>query len=155
MTTLSHGASLTGSAQFADLTTIERAVKTLRDGIDGFRTAAVEVDNPALAALFNEMAETRQEAHDNVVTVLAGTGANIPTESSTIAGAMHRGWMQVKGALAGDDAIISAALTGENEAASDLAQAMESTSTPEVEEALRRAMLDVERARDRLDSLSS
>lgn len=155
MTTLSHGTSLTGSAQFGDPTAVERAVKTLRDGVDGFRTAAVEVDNPALAALFNELSESRQVAYNNVVTVLAGTGITIPEEPGTIAAAMHRGWMQVKGALAGDDAIIKAAATGESEAAADLDRALEATSDTDIEESLRRALLDIERSRERLDSLES
>lgn len=155
MTSLTHGTSLTGSAQFTDPNAIDRAVKTLRDGVDGYRTAAVEVNNPALAALLNELSESRNAAYDTVVTATADAGTDIPEDPGTVAAALHRGWMQIKGALAGDDAIISAALTGESEAAADLNRALESDPTPDIEEALRRALLDVERARERLESLSS
>lgn len=140
----------------AVLTELSNTIETLQNGVRGYATAADEADDSTLSSLMSELAASRQAVLDDVVRVVAGKGGDIPEDlPGTIPGAIHRGWMQVKAAIAGDDAIVSAALTGEAEATSTLENALDGPVDPEVEAVLRRALLDVEYAKERLQRIES
>ena len=136
------------------VSTLNGAIDALQNGVRGYRTAAEEVDDADLAVTFRDLASSRQAVLDDVVRVAALEENAAPTDDSgTMAGAIHRGWMQLKAAVAGDEAIVRSALTGESDATADLSRALESDLAPSVDAALRRALLDVARAKERLERL--
>jgi uncharacterized protein (TIGR02284 family) len=73
-------------------------LKTSRDGEYGFRTCAEEVKASKLMAVFNDRAEECRRAAEELMQLIAHLGGS-PAEGGTTSGAMHRGWVHVKGAV--------------------------------------------------------
>jgi uncharacterized protein (TIGR02284 family) len=96
---------------------LEHLVEICRDGERGFQAAAQHVNTPLLKGLFVELAEQRQtfvrdlEPHLNR---LGGSTLSVGTR----AGAVHRGWMNVKAHVPGhqDQTIVAEAERGEHAA---------------------------------------
>lgn len=96
---------------------LNNLIETCKDGETGFREAADGVQNAALRTVFNEYARQRAQFAaelQNLVTRLGGS----PATSGSAAGALHRGWMNLKSALTGKDdhAILEEAERGEDAA---------------------------------------
>ncbi len=96
-------------------TKIKDLLQTLADGVEGFTNAAKSVKDPHLKMLFEGFAAERQEMADEL-TVFADADSN--DEKPTVAGTLHRGWINLKGALtSGDDhAILAECERGEDHA---------------------------------------
>ncbi len=135
---------------------LDDAVRALQDGVRGYMTAADEVSNAILATNLRKLAKSREAVLDQLIAVAADEARDITeAEGGTITGALHRGWMRVKSAVGGDDAVIEAAKNGEAEAVDRLQKVLDSQLAPKVEEAIRRAMLDIETATKQLDGMTS
>lgn len=135
---------------------LDDAVRALQDGVRGYMTAADEVSNSIFAANLRTLAKSRETVLDQLIGVAADETREISeADGGTITGALHRGWMRVKSVVAGDEAIIEAAKTGESEALNRIEKALESGLDPSIEEAIRRAMLDIESALKQLDGMTS
>ncbi len=97
---------------------LNELVETCRDGEQGFRTAAEGVRDPQLKALFLTYARQRQEFAIELETELRRLGGE-PGRGGSVAGTLHRGWMNIRSALAGgDSAILAEAERGEDAAKS-------------------------------------
>lgn len=96
-------------------TTIKHLLQTLADGVEGFSTAAKSVKDPELKILFEGFAAER---HEMATELTAHSHADPEDESSTVAGTLHRGWINLKSALtSGDDyAILTECELGEDHA---------------------------------------
>lgn len=96
-------------------TKIKDLLQTLADGVEGFTNAAKSVKDHELRTLFEGFAAERQEMADEL-TVFAD--ADPADAKPTVAGVMHRGWINLKGALtSGDDhAILAECERGEDHA---------------------------------------
>ncbi len=135
---------------------LDDAVRALQDGVRGYMTAADEVSNAILATNLRKLAKSREAVLDQLIAVAADEARDITeAEGGSITGALHRGWMRVKSAVGGDDAVIEAAKNGEAEAVDRLQKVLDSQLAPKVEEAIRRAMLDIETATKQLDGMTS
>lgn len=134
---------------------LDDAVRALQDGVRGYETAADEVSNAILATNLRDLARSRESVLDQLIGVAADETREVTeAEGGTITGALHRGWMRVKSVVTGDESIIEAAKTGESEALSRLEKALESGLDSPIEEAIRRAMLDIENAMKQLDGMT-
>jgi uncharacterized protein (TIGR02284 family) len=113
-------------------TKIKDLLQTLTDGIDGFSHAAKAVKDPELKILFEGFSAERQEMADELV---AFSDADPAEEKSSITGALHRGWINLKGALTSgnDHAILAECERGEDHALEVFRQAV---SEPVSSEAL-------------------
>jgi uncharacterized protein (TIGR02284 family) len=103
-------------------------IRTLKDGCDGFSKAAdklSETDRADLADRFRSFADQRQRFAAELETMAASYGDDIDPPG-TVAGALHRGWMSVKDALAGSDpeGVLDAAEQGEDHAVSQYTDAL-------------------------------
>lgn len=135
---------------------LDDAVRILHDGVRGYSTAADEISNTILATRMRELAKSREEVLGHLMSVAADESNVTPQEDGgTITGALHRGWMKVKSAVAGDEAIIEAAKTGESEAIDRLREVLEEDIDPAIEASIRKAMLDIESATEQLDGMTS
>ncbi|QIF00499.1 PA2169 family four-helix-bundle protein [Roseimicrobium sp. ORNL1] len=95
-------------------TTLKELQQTLADGVEGFTKAAESVKDPGLKTLFSGFAAEREEmAHE-----LKEYAHAESEEDSSITGALHRGWINLKGTLtSGDDhAILAECERGEDHA---------------------------------------
>jgi uncharacterized protein (TIGR02284 family) len=107
-------------------------VETSRDGEKGFRTAAEDTKNAELKSVFLRRAEdcARGAAEfQEVITRLGGA----PAEGGSVAGALHRGWVEAKSAVTGRDdlAILEEVERGEDVAKAKYRKALENTELPE------------------------
>jgi uncharacterized protein (TIGR02284 family) len=81
---------------------LESLVETLRDSQELFLSAAEDVKNPAFKTMFGELAVQRREFVGELQLLVADLGKETHATSS-VGGAIHRGWMDIKAALASGD----------------------------------------------------
>jgi uncharacterized protein (TIGR02284 family) len=114
-----------GNAKCLGMSTkIKDLLQTLTDGVEGFTNAAKSVESHELKTLFEGFAAERQEMADELV---AFSDSDPTDERSTVTGALHRGWINLKGALtSGDDhAILAECERGEDHAVEVFQKAIE------------------------------
>ena len=107
-------------------TSLKDLQQTLADGVEGFTKAAESVNDPELKVLFEAFAAERQEMAGELA---AFSSADPEDESPTVAGAIHRGWINLKSALtSGDDhAILAECERGEDHAVEVFRKAAQET----------------------------
>jgi uncharacterized protein (TIGR02284 family) len=135
-----------------------KLAKTLENGKLGFERAAEKLDDghPDVATRFREFAAERGAMGDEIAGLAAAYGDDVD-QDSTVAGALHRGWIAVKDALTSDDsdAVIGAAATGEEHAEKEYADALsESDLSPEFRSILERQAEKVRAAHRYVQSLT-
>ena len=90
--------------------TLNDLIENCKDGEYGFQTSAEYLQDPAIKQSFMTRAQQCREAASELQTLVVQLGGNAE-KSGTVAGAMHRGWVAVKGTLSGysDKAILEEA----------------------------------------------
>lgn len=126
--------------------TLNDLIETSKDGEYGFRTSAEYLRDPALKQSFTTRAEEcRQAAAElqQLVVTLGGTAE----DSGSAAGALHRGWVAVKGTLAGytDKAILEETERGEDTALASYRKALDEPLPAEVRAVVERQYEGVKR----------
>ena len=76
-------------------------LENARDGEYGFRTCAEQVETANAKQLFASRAEGCRQAGEELIQLIRAYGGE-PASGGTAAGAMHRGWVQVKGSVGAD-----------------------------------------------------
>lgn len=132
-------------------------VETLKDGRDGFTSAAERLrssEQPELAATMQRFAEQRAQFAGEIVSMGHDYGDDVD-ESGSTAGALHRGWLKVKDAVTGDDAdsVLGAAVSGEDHAVSEYEKALGKDITDGFRTVLQRQHASVVAARDEVKQL--
>jgi len=101
------------------IATLNDLIEVSKDGEEGFRSSAAHVDEPQLKTFFlrrsHEVATSVQELQE-LVRSLGGT----PASSSSLGGALHRRWIDLKTALTSNDTV---AVLNETERGEDVALA--------------------------------
>lgn len=77
-------------------------VETARDGEHGYRTAAEDAKDPSLQARFQTLANQRATFVRELQEQVEALGGEVE-ESGSAAGALHRGWINVKSAFSSDE----------------------------------------------------
>lgn len=134
-------------------------IQTLENGKLGFEAAAEKLDTerPDVAASFRTFAQERATMSTELASIAAAYGDDIE-QRSTVAGALHRGWIAVKDALTSDDAtaVINAAETGEAHAVKEYEEAVADTDvSPEFRVILARQLASVQAASAYVRGLAS
>lgn len=103
-------------------------IETAKDGEQGFRRATEHAKDSNLKSIFSRYASQRASYVQELQTLVAGLGDK-PAESGHIAGALHRGWLSLKEAVAKDEdkALIDEAEAGEDAAMKAYREAVGST----------------------------
>jgi uncharacterized protein (TIGR02284 family) len=96
---------------------LQHLIEICSDGSQGFRMAAGQVNDPDLRALFAELAAERGRFAADLIPHVQRLGGLTDTEG-TAKGAVHRGWMTLRGLAPGnqDHAIVIEAERGERAA---------------------------------------
>ncbi len=82
---------------------LTQLIQSCRDDQEGFLTAAENVNDGELKLLFSEIAMQRLQFTDELRDLASRTGGSIEP-SGTFAGAIQRGWMNLKAVMNGGDA---------------------------------------------------
>jgi uncharacterized protein (TIGR02284 family) len=111
---------------------LHHLIEICKDGERGFRTAAEHVDAPALKTLFADLSAQRKQFAEELEPHLYRLGG-LP-DGSTNAGALHRGWMLLRGFVPGrhDHAIVVEAERGEHAALKTYKDALNGMLPPTV-----------------------
>jgi uncharacterized protein (TIGR02284 family) len=99
----------------SNTTALNTLIGTLIDSVNGYQKAAADTDNTRYAEMFNARAQERQGAITKLQACVARLGGN-PEDDGTTAGAVHRGWINLKEAVVGrdDEAIVNSVESGED-----------------------------------------
>jgi uncharacterized protein (TIGR02284 family) len=136
------------------IATLNALIETCKDGEQGFRTAADAIANPELKRLFTSFAEERARFTGELQAEVHRLGGD-PERSGSVAGSLHRGWMNIKSAIAGkdDQTIIAEAERGEDSAKAAYERALASMLPTEVQTLVQRQFARVKAAHDRVRDL--
>ena len=95
--------------------TLNRLIETVKDGEQGFRTAAEGLKNTQTKAQFVQYSRQRAQMARELQDEVRRLGGD-PEKTGSVSGTVHRGWMNIKAAVTGkdDSAIISEAERGED-----------------------------------------
>ena len=134
---------------------IDNLIETLKDGEEGFKQAAESVKDPQLKSLFSEYSQQRAR-----FAVELRSKAQRPDErdskiSGSAAGALHRGWINLKSAITqGDDhAILAECERGEDSAVEEFRKALNDGLSAPVQEIVSRQYAEIKQAHDRVKQL--
>jgi uncharacterized protein (TIGR02284 family) len=136
--------------------TVNDLIETLRDGQEGFRQAAEAVEDPELKSLFNEFSLQRARFVGELQSEATALGESKPENSSSVAGALHRSWINLKGAIAKRDnhAILEECERGEDSAVHEYEEALgDENLTGPVREVISRQFAKVKSVHDRIKQL--
>ncbi len=114
------------------LSILDDLIETLKDGQEGFRVAAQDVQSPDLKALFTEFSDQRARFVTELRELAKEHGATKPEDSSSVAGALHRGWINLKAAITkkDDHAILAECERGEDSAVAEFKKALDGHNLP-------------------------
>ncbi|MEO8152532.1 MAG: PA2169 family four-helix-bundle protein [Rhizobacter sp.] len=135
--------------------TLNDLIETSKDGELGFTACAKHVSSAELQELFARRATECRIAADELQTLVSEYGGKPETDGST-SGAMHRGWVAVRGSLAGysDQAMLDECERGEDAALARYRAALKSDTLPESVRALvARQQLGVQANHDQIKRL--
>jgi uncharacterized protein (TIGR02284 family) len=129
-------------------------IDVCEDGEQGFRRCAERVQRPELKQLFESRARECRDAAD-ALAQLVGERASRPGEGGSVAGALHRGWVAVKDAVAADDelAVLQECERGEDHALHRYQEAMQAPLPPTVREVVASQYEGVRRNHDQVRAL--
>ena len=98
-----------------DITVLNTLIATTLDSVKGYRESAEDSENSTHAQFFREMSEERSQVASDLQQQVRSLGGDPEMESST-AGAMHRGWLDLKAAITGQDeqAVVNEVERGED-----------------------------------------
>ncbi len=134
---------------------IDNLIETLKDGQEGFKQAAESVKDPQLKSLFSEYSQQRAR-----FAVELRSKAQSPDErdskiSGSAAGALHRGWINLKSAITqGEDhAILAECERGEDSAVEEFRKALNDGLSAPVQEIVSRQYAEIKQAHDGVKQL--
>ena len=129
-------------------------VETSKDGEQGFRTAAEDTKTAELRKVFLERAENCAKGSAELHQIILRLGGK-PQEHGTIAGAVHRGWVNLKAAASGrtDVAILEECERGEDVAKARYRKALEKDLPDDIRSVVQRQYEGVQRNHDQVRDL--
>ncbi len=137
------------------ISTLNSLIETCKDGQDGFQTAADGVRNSDLKTLFHTYAQQRAGFAgelQNEVRLLGGD----PEQTGSVAATLHRGWINIKSAVTGEDegAVVSECERGEDAAVSNYRAALDGGNLPvNIHSIVERQFTQIQEAHGRIRTL--
>ncbi|NNF00627.1 MAG: PA2169 family four-helix-bundle protein [Pyrinomonadaceae bacterium] len=136
------------------ISSLNNLIETCKDGQEGFRQASEGVEDSDLKSIFSEYSLQRAQMAGELQQIVSGLGGE-PEDSSSLAGSIHRGWINIKSAVTGNDreAILNEAERGEDVAVSNYKDSLEMNFPDNIMETVRQQYTKVQAAHDRVKSL--
>ncbi len=133
---------------------INGLIETCRDGQEGFKDAAEAVKNSELKTLFFEYSQQRAQFGAVLMELVREIGGE-PTESGSTAGALHRGWIELKAAITGgsEESILNECERGEDSAKDAYKDALEKNLPANIADVVRQQASTVQAAHNRVREL--
>jgi uncharacterized protein (TIGR02284 family) len=134
--------------------TLNRLIEISKDGEYGFRTSGEHVKSPQIRELFMQRADECRQAAAELQALVVQHGGSAE-DSGSASGSIHRGWVAVKGALAGytDLAMLEETERGEDVALAAYRRANAEDLPPNVRTVVERQLQGVQRNHDQVRML--
>jgi uncharacterized protein (TIGR02284 family) len=136
------------------VSTLNELIETCKDGQEGFKQAAEGVERSDLKSLFFEFSQQRAHFAGELQELVQKLGEKPETSGST-AGALHRGWINIKSAVTGKDekAVLNECERGEDSAKNTYKDALENPLPNYIAEVVRNQYESIQMAHDRVKAL--
>jgi uncharacterized protein (TIGR02284 family) len=110
---------------------LNNLIETSKDGEKGFRTSADNAKDPELKELFRRRAEDCARGASELQALVSRLGGE-PETGGSVAGAIHRGWVNIKTSVTADDdlSILEEVERGEDVAKASYRKALDSGDLP-------------------------
>jgi len=129
-------------------------VESSKDGEQGFSTAADDAKDPELKTTFRRHAQECARSAAELQTLVSRLGDK-PDEHGSVAGAVHRGWVNLKSAVTPrtDLAILEECERGEDVAKARYGKALEKTLPEDIRQVVERQYAGVTRNHNEIRDL--
>lgn len=136
------------------ISVLNELIETCKDGAKGFASAAEKADSPQLKSLFTQYSAQRTSFAadlDGQVVSLRGK----PAEAGHVAAVVHRGWIDIKTALSGNDdkALLNECERGEDYAKKAYMDALKEDLPADARAVVERQSAEVKAAHDKVRDL--
>jgi uncharacterized protein (TIGR02284 family) len=131
-------------------------IATLKDGEKGYRAAADDVDAPELQSLFEEYSFERRQFAGDLQAIVRTFGEYDPEDDGSVAGAVHRGWLNLKSTFTIKDehAVLVECERGEAFALAEFEKALADPElSPSIGAIVREQYRQIQAAHDRIRDL--
>ncbi len=134
--------------------TLQKLADTCRDGEKGYAMAARAVENQELGVILDNYSQQRASFVSELEGEVRRLGGS-PGRGGSALGAVHRGWMNVKGSSGGDQesSIISECERGEDGAVRDYRKALQRPLPSDIRTLIERQFAHVQDAHDHMRAL--
>lgn len=136
------------------ISTLNGLIETCKDGQEGFKDAAEGVERSDLKSTFYEYSQQRAQFAGELQQAVRTLGGE-PETTSSFAGALHRGWIDIKAVITrrDEEAILNECERGEDSAVKVYQDALNQNLPANIREVISRQAADVKAAHDRVRSL--
>jgi len=126
-------------------------IETCKDGQEGYRIAAENISNSEFRRLFNIFSQQRAQFVSELQAEVHRLGGS-PVSRGTLAGSLHREWLNVKTTFTGADeaSIIAQCQLGEEAAVNHYQEALKADLPLDVQYVVKRQYMDIKDAYDRI-----
>ena len=133
------------------ISVLNNLIETVKDGEQGFRTAAEGLTDPQTKALFNDYSRQRAQMARELQDEVRSLGGD-PEKAGSTAGALHRGWIDIKSAVTGKNphAIVAEAERGEDSAKNAYDEALKESLPPSARTVVQQQATQIHAAHDRV-----
>lgn len=138
-----------------DIRTLNGLIATVIDSIDGYTEAAKESESGRFGQIFTDHAAERRQVATRLQTEVTRLGGN-PEDDGTTAAAAHRGFLNLKSAVTGQDdkAIVNEVERGEDHIKAKFEDALRDDDlTPQVRSVIQECFTSVKAGHDRMSQL--
>ena len=136
------------------LDTLQDLVQINIDSRDGFREAAGQITDAALATYFRELADQRAQQAEELQTYVQLNNER-PVRDGSFLAAVHRSWLSIRDSLTGTDvhAVLAEAERGEDAIKGAYEEGLKETAGSAINDVLQSQYAQVKAAHDRVRDL--
>jgi uncharacterized protein (TIGR02284 family) len=134
--------------------TLNNLIETCKDGQNGFKEAAEAVEKSDLKTFLYDCSQQRSQFAGELQTLVREMGGD-PEDSGSISASLHRGWMNIKSAITGNNeqAILNECERGEDSAVKNYKEALDTELPTHVNSLVRKQFATVQTTHDKIKSL--
>jgi uncharacterized protein (TIGR02284 family) len=134
---------------------INNLIETCKDGQAGFRAASEHITDPELKSLLAEFSLQRSKFAGELQNAAIHLGDKDPEDTGSVTGALHRGWLNLKGAIAGRDPhqILAECESGEDVAVKEYLKTLELDLPGDLHDIVTDQFIKVQATHDRVKAL--
>ena len=135
---------------------LNELIVTCKDGEKGYREASEGIQNAFYRMLFSEYSRQRSKFASELQAQVVMMGGQ-PDRKGTVKGALHRGWMNLKTAIAGhdDDLIVAECQRGEDLAIKQYKSVLKTDMTAKLRSILEHQMNEIIATQKRVKVMDS